>query len=222
MVIIRLLRVGLNVPSMCVIVWFGLVFFLWVGFYLTLSVQVSSPFSIFSLFSLSCLYRVLFSVPCIFSFFSFSGSSLFCVCFSFFFCLFSLSLNQKFFFLFCVRFSFSLSFFFSFSFSLLLYLCLLLCLSFFYFVVFSHCDVFTSSVCAFRLPHFLFSFSPLLVSFVYFVLCALVWFGRPWRTFALLFCSFCWLSEFFFLNLDLWSRCLHFVRSWIMFPCWFS
>jgi len=89
--------------------------FLWVGFCLTLSVQVSSPFSVFSLFSISCLYRVLFSVPCIIFFFS--GSSLFCVCFCFLFCLFSLSLIQKF------SFSSLWSFlFFSFVFLLFFYL----------------------------------------------------------------------------------------------------
>ena len=70
--------------------------FLWVGFCLTLSVQVSSPFSIFSLFSVSCLYRALFSVPCIKkkNFFLILLYFVFASVFSF--AYFSLSLIQKF------------------------------------------------------------------------------------------------------------------------------
>ena len=139
----RLLRVGLNVPSMCLLSDLAWCFFCihvsWVLSYAICSSVFSHlSFSFFSLFSISCLYRVLFSVPCIFSFFfSFSGSSLFCVCFSFSLLLiFSFPLS-KFFFsilcsllffsfvyllflylissLFCVRFSFPLSFILSFS-----------------------------------------------------------------------------------------------------------
>ena len=102
MVIIRLLRVGLNVPSMCVIVWFGLVFFCELGFVLRYLFKCL----LLSLSSLSFLYHALslffwfFSILCLLLF-----SPL----------LIFLSLWFKsFLFLVCGRFSFPLSYFFSF------------------------------------------------------------------------------------------------------------
>ena len=135
----RLLRVGLNVPSMCLLSDLAWCFFcIHVSWVLSYAICLS-VFSFFCLLSLLYIVSISCSLLCslyIF-FFSFSGSSLFCVCFSFLFCLFSLSLIQKFSFsslcsllffsfvyllflylissLFCVRFSVSLSFILSFS-----------------------------------------------------------------------------------------------------------